>query len=330
LKVSYIFRERRDMKLFGFGKKKQEEAPVNHGPQLAPYLCPFPLSGNIIQDEAAQMIYVSASPADFLKFRSLADGMDGFSLRVAKERTLVWDKKMPGEAMVTIKAFTVLDDCPPERLWDVLHCPDYRVVWDDSRLDSYLVAQLSQNCDIGYYGAKAGTPVYNRDFLNQRCWYSVGGGEYVIFNTSVPHVKCPAQKGFVRAISKISGYLIRPWGKGGCSLTYISNADPKGWIPTAFVNRIVSKFSPAVLEKIRKAAQNFPEWQAQQGDRWKKTWMQDIEQWPLAQPDLTHKFYSDRLNLGEGAAPVEEVEETSTDDGGGSPTPEGFSPTEPA
>ena len=293
-------------------RKKDEKGPPQ-GPQLAPYQCPFPLTGEIVTDAASpEWIYVTPTQADFLKFRSLADTMEDFALRVSKPNILVWDKKVKGEAMVMIKAFTTLD-CTPECLWNMLHDPEYRIAWDESRLDAYLVAQLSPNCDIGYYAAKAQSPVFNRDFLNQRAWCSAGNGEYVIFNTSVPHAKCPEQKGFVRAVSKIAGYLVRPFGESGCSLTYLSSADPKGWIPSAFVNMLVSKFSPAMLEKIRKASLTYPQWLEEQGHRWKKTWSQEAIPWPCSQPNATPAFFLERqAKAAQGvASPVVEMPEPS-------------------
>ena len=292
------------MRFLGLGKKK-DDGKKAHGPQLAEYQSPFPMTGEIVEDEGT--LYVTPSQADFLKFRNMMDTMDGFTLRVAKDNSLVWDKRVKGEPMVVIKAFTTID-CPPAVLWDVLHDPLYRIEWDDARLEGYLVTQLTPNCDIGYYGAKAQKPVYNRDFLNQRAWYSAGDGEYVIMSTSVPHARCPDQKGFVRAVSKISGYLVRPWGNG-CSLTYISNADPKGWIPTTFVNMLVSKFSPAMLEKIRKAAIGWESWKNTQPS-WKRLWEQEPRPWPEPQKSDTHTYFQDRI-AGGAPPPVEELVDAS-------------------
>jgi hypothetical protein len=274
--------------LFGFKKKPE----VAKGPQLMHYECPFPLSGDIV--ELDHSLYVTASEEDFAQFRSLADTVDGYILRVIRPGMLVWDKRGRGESTVTVKAFKILEGVPPEELWDVLHDPDYRAVWDDARVDTYLVSPLSPNSDIGYYAGKAPKPISSRDFLNQRCWMSAGGGEYLIFNTSVTHSKCPPKRGFVRAVSKISGYLIRPWGTDGksCTLTYISNSDPKGWLPSSMVNMLVSSFAPAMLNKIQKAVEDWPAWRAKQS-AWKRVWEQAITPWKSPPGNETYAAYQD-------------------------------------
>ena len=38
----------------------------------------------------------------------------------------------------------------------------------------------------------------------------------------------PPQKSFIRAISHLTGYLIRPSAENGCILTYVAQCDPRG------------------------------------------------------------------------------------------------------
>ena len=75
----------------------------------------------------------------------------------------------------------------------------------------------------------------------------------LIFNSLFVHSKA------VRGESIISGYLIRPHGEG-CSLTYVSQSDPKGWIPVMVLNTLLTSQGPNMIEKLVGAATKYTEW----------------------------------------------------------------------
>lgn len=39
-------------------------------------------------------------------------------------------------------------------MYDVLHDPDYRAVWDENMVEGFNVEQIDANNDVGYYSAK--------------------------------------------------------------------------------------------------------------------------------------------------------------------------------
>jgi len=135
--------------------------------------------------------------------------------------------------------------------------------------------------EVGYYAGKSPVVLVSaRDFLNQRMWHPAGRGEYIIFNTSVPHrdvsdkfqeEKRKAKKGsFVRAISKITGYYIQPWLEEGTNkdlgvcLTYVTQTDLKGSIPTSVTNYLTRKVVPKTLSKVEKAMHDYISWRDEQ------------------------------------------------------------------
>jgi hypothetical protein len=262
------------------------------------YECPFPLAGPT--SVASGREYTLMGKAEALQFRQLTDSLSGWVLRADSSNVFVWDRETKNGTL--IKVFATYD-CAPSLMWDMLHDAVFRVVWDDSRLDSYRIVMLNERNDIGYYAAKSPMVVSHRDFLNQRSWHNAGNGEYVIFNTSVQHSACEEKEGFVRAISKVSGYLIRPWGASGCSLTYLTMTDPKGWIPAMVVNFVTTTFAPTKMSKIRKAANDFKTWMGQQ-KAYVKDWEVPVEPWDSPQQDETHAFVERRLAKGDLRTPV--------------------------
>lgn len=269
--------------------------------QLVKYHTPFVLSGK--EHEVSGCIYRLAGKEDCYTFRNFADSLEGFSLRYNKNGTLVWDRKMEGEPMHVIKVFGVFPDATPSELYDMLHDAIFREKWDTFRQEAFRIVRLDDHNDIGYYAAKSPMAMLaNRDFVNQRSWHDAGRGEYVIFNTSVPHVAVSPsyQKDvhknkhgtYVRALSKLTGYLIRPWtdpetGNQGACLTYVTQSDPCGWIPASLTNYITTKFAPKTIENVRAALKIFRDWFPQQvaANTYEKDWDTPSSWWTEA-PDV--------------------------------------------
>jgi hypothetical protein len=283
-----------------------------------PYQCPFPLTG--VEVEFEGMTYRTFSAQDHLQFRSLADSTDAsWNLRFDENGTFTWDKKIKGEAMRLIRVFGVMPDVPTELLYDVLHDASYRAVWDERRLDGYRFTMLAESCEIGYYAAKLGFALDDREFVNQRGWVNAGGGEFLIWNTSVPVTRLPKEtNGRTRAISKVSGYLLRRWGNGGSSLTYMTMTDPRGWIPSTLINMVTTRLAPGTLQTLSAAAKKYPEWVKTQGASYARPWMTAPAPFATPQANNIYEFAAARAKAGSGAAPPALLPETS-DDAAGSP-----------
>lgn len=277
------------------GKYDMEGGPLAAGAAPTPvkYATPFSFHGS--EHAEAGRIYRLAEKPDFLAFRTFADSLDGFSMRYNKDEIITWDKKISGEPMHVIKVFGVIHDVAPRELYDMLQDAIFREEWDAFRQEAFRITKMNATTDIGYYAGKSPVKlVANRDFVNQRQWYDTGKEEYIIFNTSVPHADITkdyqkvARKGkngtYVRAISKLTGYLIQPWvnettgERDGCCLTYITQSDPCGWLPTALTNYVTGKFAPKTITNVRDALVKFKVWFPEQlaSGKYEKDWDVDV------------------------------------------------------
>ena len=98
---------------------------------------------------------------------------------------------------------------------------------------------------------RAPSPISNRDFCTHRTFRAFDD-KYVIFNKSVEtdkvcflfsfffcshFVQFPVDPNFVRGWSFRTGYQIKDHAKG-CTLEYMTQSDPRGWIPKVTQKRV--------------------------------------------------------------------------------------------
>ncbi|CAG0913511.1 unnamed protein product, partial [Notodromas monacha] len=211
-----------------------------------------------------------AEDQDFAFLKRLADETekDGWKLEYSKNSVKVWMKPGCNSNFKIIKLCGVLSDVPPSLLFDVLHDPNYRKEWDTHMIESFEIGYLNPNNDIGYYALKCPPPLKNRDFVVQRSWLDAGN-EYLVLNHSVFHEKYPPRKGFVRATSYITGYIIRPSGENDSELWYVSQTDPRGKLPPWLVNKVTHIFAPQMIKRLKIAAHAYGTWKALNSPHWK-------------------------------------------------------------
>jgi len=197
--------------------------------------------------------------ADFDDFINACNTDEGWEVCFDKDGTKVWDQKVANSDINIVKVRATFKDINAVTLYDVFHDAEYRREWDENMIDGHEFESLDNNNDIGYYSIKTPAPLTNRDFVNQRAW-RIKDNTYVIKNHSVKYPACPPKKGFIRARSIRTGYYVLALEGGGCVLTYLTQADPKGNIPSIISNMVTRKLAPKIIEKIEKASKGYPEW----------------------------------------------------------------------
>jgi len=210
---------------------------------------------------AEQTEFKPDTEEDFDKFVKACDSTEGWNIVHQEDKIKVWDMASDNSAVNIVRIWAHFPTIDADVLYDVLHDPEFRTTWDDHMVEGYNIQQIDPTNDVGYYSAKGMGTVSGRDFVNQRAW-RVKGDEFVIKNHSVVHPKCPQKKGFVRAWSFMTGYMIRKAEKG-CTLVYYTQTDPKGWIPTFVVNTVTKKFAPKNIAKIEEHSARYVAWKSE-------------------------------------------------------------------
>ncbi|XP_013403609.1 START domain-containing protein 10-like [Lingula anatina] len=156
------------------------------------------------------------------------------------------------------------------------------------------------------FAVKCPGPIRNRDFVTQRSWLATEK-EYLILNHSVNHELVPIKKGFLRGMSYLTGYVMRPLESNskGCQLYYVTQCDPKGKLPSWGVNKLTTMLAPKIIQRLQKAAKNYESWKSKNNPSF-KPWIYP-EQITIPRLNYDHiKAFSDSLAQSEESLEDEE------------------------
>lgn len=101
------------------------------------------------------MIARIADDEDFSQLKMYIDDKESWNLELSKENTKVWTKTIDGCNFKMVKIHSLFDNVNSDTLFDVLHDPDYRRVWDTHMLDSFEIGVFNVNNDVGYYASES-------------------------------------------------------------------------------------------------------------------------------------------------------------------------------
>ncbi|KAG4076167.1 hypothetical protein HA402_014716 [Bradysia odoriphaga] len=213
-----------------------------------------------------------ADDHDFESLKQLVDDNAGWNLELSKAETQVWTKSIEGCSFHMVKIHSIFHNISSDIVFDVLHDPDYRKDWDSHMIASEEIGCFNVNNDIGYYAMSCPPPLKPRDFVLMRSWLDTGPqGEQLLLSRSVPHKDYPPRKGFIRAMSYITGFVIRPQPNGGCYLGYVAHCDPQGKLPPWLVNKVTHTVGPRMVKDLRKASEGYVMWKTNQ-PHYRKPW----------------------------------------------------------
>ncbi|VDL42656.1 unnamed protein product [Hymenolepis diminuta] len=203
-----------------------------------------------------------AGEHDIKVFKNLMDDDSTWKKVFTKKETVVYVKNTENSPIQMVKVKINAVDLSAADLYDTLMDPDYRRSWDKYMVEGYDLCLVSPNTDIGYYLVKSFPPFKNRDSVTLRSWFQYEN-EYIIMNHSVFHAAEPPKKEYVRAISYLSGYIVRKTGPSSCFFGFVTQSDPRGKFPSWAVNKIAQIIAPSTVSKLVKAARAYPQWKAQ-------------------------------------------------------------------
>ncbi|XP_055712104.1 START domain-containing protein 10-like [Phlebotomus papatasi] len=212
-----------------------------------------------------------ADDTDFEMLKYLVDDNEGWTLELSKANTEVWTRPVDGCNFHMVKINTLFDDITSDTLFDVLHDPDYRRVWDTHMLASEEIGIVNVNNDVGYYAMSCPPPLKPRDFVLLRSWLDTGPlGEQMLISRSVTHHDWPPRKGYIRATSHLTGFVLRSRGEK-CILSYVTHCDPQGALPPWLVNKVTHTLGPRMIKDLKKAALGYIAWKSTQ-ENYRKPW----------------------------------------------------------
>ena len=214
---------------------------------------------------------------DFIDFKNCLYNDDGWQWNTNKPDRKVLCRDNGDGSVLQIKMRSMeLKDIPCDVIHDVLQDPEFRTEWDDSMKEQFLVEQVDENTEIGYYSVKMPMMISNRDWVNMRSWwFDVEKGEYIIMNHSVEHDNAKPKKGFVRANSLKTGYMVMK-KEEGTEISYFAWNAWNGAIPNFCINFLTKTLIGNVIESLRKACLKYPEWKEKRHPE-EKYWMKEGE-----------------------------------------------------
>jgi len=206
-------------------------------------------------------------------FAKACNTMDGWNLMdhsgnyIIYERSPTdfpfWESENFPSRIPIAKIHVSWPDLSAELLFNTLMDDEYRGVWDTKMKKGGLVCRLDDRNYITYYSVQGPFGIKSRDWVLQRTSQVKSNEEFIILSRSVCHSDYPETSEFVRANSVLTGFYIRDLKEKGCSVTYITQTDPKGSVPSWAYRWASRIYAPYMMTTFYQACQNYKSWKQQ-------------------------------------------------------------------
>jgi len=178
-----------------------------------------------------------------------AHGKDGFS---------IYTKYREGDKIVIVRGDVDVVQAPAEEVFNFL-VPVATI----TKYDIMAIEGTTQNIVVGDHhllqscAFRTPWPLSPRDFVwiqeikelskKDAKAFDLPEGTFYILSQSVDYDKIPPNPKCVRGEILDTGILITPVSENTCSVTYVLQVDPKGWVPTFIVNLAATDQATNVL-----------------------------------------------------------------------------------
>ena len=167
-------------------------------------------------------------------------------------------KKPPqkGEASVNCVKGTGIVKAPPEFVFRVVRNKSTNCKLDDMLKETRLVEQISDTTRFVHLLFKSVWPTAPRDFTAISMAGRYDNTTLISAGVSIADARVPEEKGYVRGNIVCGGYVIKESSgePDQCKVTYVSQAELRGSIPTFAVNK-VTESQPQCVARLRGLAE---------------------------------------------------------------------------
>eukprot|EP00350_Pseudokeronopsis_sp_OXSARD2_P002030 CAMPEP_0170554910 /NCGR_PEP_ID=MMETSP0211-20121228/12787_1 /TAXON_ID=311385 /ORGANISM="Pseudokeronopsis sp., Strain OXSARD2" /LENGTH=204 /DNA_ID=CAMNT_0010864349 /DNA_START=1642 /DNA_END=2256 /DNA_ORIENTATION=+ len=152
----------------------------------------------------------------------------------------------------SIKATGTLD-YPAEDIFKVIGNSAYRQIYDKNYDQGHYVMKIGKQAMLIYQKTKKISVVSARDFLLVMIYNKFANGSIKIVVASTDKNELfPEVKGAVRGFVEIGGWMLEPLEEGQTKVTYMTEVDLKGSIPS-FVTNTANKDQGYQIPKLKNA-----------------------------------------------------------------------------
>ncbi|KAK4788744.1 hypothetical protein SAY86_020063 [Trapa natans] len=160
----------------------------------------------------------------------------------------------------TFRSRWVLESVTPQQFIAVATAIDAAKQWDSDLVEAKYIKDLEDNLSIIRlrFGDNSKPLFRNREFIVYERRETMEDGTLVVAVASLPKEIAaglhPKQSNTIRGFLLQSGWVVEKVEEHSCSVTYVIQLDPAGWMPKFFVNRLNTKLV-MIIENLRKLAQ---------------------------------------------------------------------------